>query len=406
MPDKPTSTTSSSPSPQYHQIGHGMCAEVFASSTGIAFKKAHSAPIKHTEVRNDAFMHRKVCAAFKRHNPQLIHVPSYLDLIESQDDWWWEEVNSQLPGSHLPEAKSKERRPVLIMEQIPFVCEGIRETIMRMFCRPDLFQTSQRDPMNEDCLLRLYLGLRSSLEFIFSPFSTSFTLRNYPYSLEKIDLDPVEVALSNKLWFADAIAEGLAILHWGARIDARDVEFVLGSIPEQEDVGSQNHGRSTIEFKWKLKKNPKINDPTNDKPPPEVREARTRVREVSRTRDPSPSKVIVGSGSACVWVLDFNQCEEITMDEKGCIKAAKALWDNDPYFPRPFTKQDGDLWEHFMERYLHHSDIVLETESEEMRKLPKYFMVKVVEIGKARNAKESVLDGPPKYGLLDPPRDR
>lgn len=275
-------------------------------------------------------------------------------------------MGAQFPGSHLPEAKSKERRPVLVMEQIPFVCKEIRSTILRLFCRPDLFQTSQRDAMNEDCLLRLYLGLRSSLEFIFSPFSKSFTLRNYPYGLEKIDLDPAEVALSNKLWFAAAIAEGLAILHWGAWIDARDVEFVLGSTPSPKDGSGQECGVSTIELEWKLQKKQKISDITDGKSSPELREARTSVREVSSTRDPSPYKTIAGSGSAYVWVLDFNQCEEITMDEEGCVKAAKAFWDNDPYFPRPFTKQDGDLWEYFVERYLHHSDNVLETESEDV----------------------------------------
>jgi hypothetical protein len=39
--------------------------------------------------------------------------------------------------------------------------------------------------------------------------------------MDELDLDAKE--------YAEAIAEGLAILHWGAGVDGREVEFVLGS---------------------------------------------------------------------------------------------------------------------------------------------------------------------------------
>jgi hypothetical protein len=66
-----------------------------------------------------------------------------------------------------------------------------------------------------------------------------FTLRNFNIhvdQLEEIGVEAEEIALQ--------MADALAIMHWKARIDADDIEFVLGSaatlpkaqIPKSEDL--------------------------------------------------------------------------------------------------------------------------------------------------------------------------
>jgi hypothetical protein len=131
--------------------------------------------------------------------------------------------------------------------------------------------------------------------------------------------------------------------------------------------------------------------------------------------------------AVCVWVLDFNQCADISMDENGCIKAAEAFWDNDPYYPRPgcldpysseilksiesstdeatattpSTVTDEELWNFFKEKYLEFSGRIMEEAgAEEWQSLPEIFVQKVVEMGKSRLyiGSLSMNPGPPKGG--------
>jgi len=113
------------------------------------------------------------------------------------------------------------------------------------------------------------------------------------------------------LAYARAMAEALAILHWVAKIDANDVEFVLA--------------------------------------PP---------------REGAPSFSSSSLGEHCIWILDFDCCRSITIDEAGVDQAAAAFWKNDPYFPRPArsSPEDRELWAAFKEEFLRTSGKVLGSE--------------------------------------------
>ncbi|KAF4630997.1 hypothetical protein G7Y89_g7128 [Cudoniella acicularis] len=362
-----------------------MCAEVFAGlGTPHALKKAHSAAIKHDELRNDAEMHQKVSDAFQRTHPKLCHLPEFFSLIERENDEWWTETGSKLPESKLPEARTKERTPVLISERILPLERKARDMLIDRFCKEEGIQAVRENIENEDSLLRIYLGLRHKS----GQKEESFSLRNFPYSLEKIE----EVG-SDKFFLAEAIAEGLAILHWGAKIDARDVEFVLGSVAEDVKV---KEGELLTDSGVLRLENLSIRNVGES----EVSEA-SRIGDLLKSDDPetaneSISGTAVNHENLWVWVLDFNQCEDITMDENGCIKAAKAFWDNDPYYPRPNTEQDEELWKYFQQKYLHFSSRILERENKEWKDLPQLFIEKVVEIGLSRIAGSSVAAGPPR----------
>jgi len=55
-----------------------------------------------------------------------------------------------------------------------------------------------------------------------------------------------------------------------------------------------------------------------------------------------------------LWMLDFNQCRNITADSNGIKTAIQAFFINDKYFPRPGSKGANEkmLWSKFEEAYL------------------------------------------------------
>ncbi|CAJ2510800.1 Uu.00g064250.m01.CDS01 [Anthostomella pinea] len=129
------------------------------------------------------------------------------------------------------------------------------------------------------------------------PMLQVFGLRNYPLQfdqMEEMELDVGEYTT----WME------LAFMHWSARIDAADVEFVLA--------------------------------------PPRDSEPVTRRRK---------SPVL---GDHCLWILDFDCCKVMTMDENGIQRAAETCWSNDPFYLRPAhgDERDIDLWRHFRGAFL------------------------------------------------------
>lgn len=98
--------------------------------------------------------------------------------------------------------------------------------------------------------------------------------------------------------YAETMADALALMHWGARIDANDVEFVLA--------------------------------------PPRV-----------ESLPPSRTFQSEHLGAHCMWMLDFDCCRAISMDEAGVEKACVAFFKNDPFYPRPGGGEAADEAEVF-----------------------------------------------------------
>ena len=320
----------------YPSIGHGQCAEIFHQTSipsPIALKKAHPPPCKHAELRNDSLHHRAVVTAFLQHS-RLCHVPAIHTLIGPDNDDWHQSYGRLIPVSKLDIARgSRERTPILAMERIPPVPERVRDALVEQFCPSNLGQRAREDGANRDCLLRIYMGAKSYSA------GSEFSLRNFPLSLDKME----ELRLDVRQ-YAEAVAEGLAVLHWGARVNGRDVEFVLG-LSRGDEVGAKREGGNGV-------------------------------------------KEEKGEKRRCVWVwvLDFNQCESIEMNERGAEMAVWAFWDNDPYFPRPEMGEgkSGGLWEVFRRCYEEVSGRILEGEEEVVKALPGLFLERVRETGKRR----------------------
>lgn len=142
------------------------------------------------------------------------------------------------------------------------------------------------------------------------------------------------------------MADALAFMYWRARIDANDVEFVLAP-PRQLDGDS-------------------------DKPAIGL--------GLGRRHFFSSSTGLFGEQQHAMWVLDFDCCGEMTLDEDGVERAAKAFVRNDPYFPGPYRAHFCVvvLWIVFEARFLERSARMLEgVVSEEVRRLPGMFVERV-----------------------------
>lgn len=76
-----------------------------------------------------------------------------------------------------------------------------------------------------------------------------------------------------------------------------------------------------------------------------------------------------------LWLLDFNNCSKISMDESGLKKAETAFWHTDPYYPRPVPPKDQDenLWNIFKTSYLEQSAFSA-SETAKKQNLPQRFI--------------------------------
>ncbi|KAK0130439.1 hypothetical protein ONS96_000958 [Cadophora gregata f. sp. sojae] len=165
-----------------------------------------------------------------------------------------------------------------------------------------------------------------------------FTLRNFKLHLNQMNDLGLDVAT-----FAITMANALAVLHWEVKIDAADVEFVLGSAP------TEGHVRA----------------------PP--------YAELMKMK-PDSSTYIIGGGMTFhqrvvhLWLLDFNMCKEIEMNDGGVAAAVEAFALNDRYYPRPSV--DENLWNIFCKQYEKTGERIFA--KTQFRDLPKKFTKDVV----------------------------
>lgn len=177
----------------------------------------------------------------------------------------------------------------------------------------------------------MYLGRRKSISS-----GRFFSLRNYKLHLD----DMVDLNLDTG-GLAARMAETLAVMHWDAKNDASDIEFVMGASYA-----------------------PRVDSP--DSPP------QRNPGDVSSEPDTLVRMQL--------WCLDFDRVKGITMDEAGVDDAVRAFHLNDPYYPRPGpTEAEQYAWQVFVKNYLRMSSRVVSenNEADSVRKLPALFIEKL-----------------------------
>ncbi|KAI9761002.1 MAG: hypothetical protein M1840_002156 [Geoglossum simile] len=310
------------------RIGAGFCGTVWAAPTqndSPALKREDGGPGR--SLLNDFEMHNRILkslyqlAELKATNlPLYIQVPQCYRFIEARDQEWWDKNLSSFPQGYSP-------CNIILSECIQPLPQNIRELLIDQYCPAPLIPEIKASDTNQDCLIRPYLGRRR-----IAPGGRGrpsrfqvFSLRNFPLHVDQMEQLGIG-ADTNK--YAETMAEALAMMHWYGEMDANDVEFVLAP-------------------------------PRNG----------TRYRL---------SNVL---GDHTMWLLDFDCCRRMSMDEKGVDQAVTAFFRNDPFYPRPYQP----LWKEFRDRYLQtSSEIISGDHGDKRKRLPEMFIEKTEEIQQKR----------------------
>lgn len=325
-------TTAKSPA-QLDRIGAGCCGSVWSdagTAAHLAMKREDGGPGR--SLVNEYHIHKRVLQAAQAHPhlAQAFSIPLCYAFLGKHHTSW------PLIIPRLPEGCTACN--ALISEKIQPVPHVTRQLLVRRHV-PEAHQGGVlEDGKNTHCLIRTYLGRRKHRHHPRPGKSVFFSLRNFPLHVDQME----DLGLDLKILegYATAMADALAFLHWCARVDANDVEFVLAQ-PRQPAETSP----TTTEFgtSWS------ITDP---------------------------------HGSHALWVLDFDCCKEMTMDEDGIDRAARCFWRNDPYFPRPGGTELADqrLWDVFRTRFLEASASIITTDADpSLQRLPVLLITAIME---------------------------
>jgi hypothetical protein len=322
---------------EFRRIGAGCCGTVWTSSSepSIAYKREDGP--RSRPVLNDFTMHQLLQRAL---SAELVRfrIPECRRFISSSDPWW-DENSHRFPARCV-------RCDTIQAQRIPPIFQPVREMLVDLYCPAPLREEIKRSRQNRDCLIRPYLGRRRFPDG--RPRAKMFfTLRNLPLHLDQ--MEELGVSLDDMKIYAEAMAEALAVMHWRAGIDGNDVEFVLA--PPSHGTSDPGDGPATKEL---LPRNESFHN--------------------------GESVVTNVLGAHAVWVLDFDLCRPMPMNEQGVQQAVTAFYRNDPYYPRPQSL----LWGVFRERYLCCSKMGNATEIEQRVLLSGLFIRAIEETEAAR----------------------
>ena len=325
-------------------IGLGSCGTIFEiPGTELVLKKgANSASLiqdfRLTNRVHQAIEEMRLLLQEEFPEATIPRSPSCPEFHAADDKTFWSDsVKKRFPTNR------RSQEPILVETRILPLPVVVREALIELYFDEDkeVQQEAKDDQNNKDCLVRIYLGERESLQQQDHAYDS---LRNFELRLnlmEDLSLDIEGIA--------SEVAIGLAIIHWQAQIDGMDTEFVLGSSATWDEV------------------------PGDSKEKGEIKIINFRKREIH------------------LWMLDFDKASEINLTQEDIDKKlVPAFLGNDPYFPLPNDDDEDDhrLWIAFSAAYLKASNAILtartKTESmgkasEKVNALPKRFLEKVEE---------------------------
>ncbi|KAK4195452.1 hypothetical protein QBC40DRAFT_269291 [Triangularia verruculosa] len=330
----------------YHKIGFGQCGLVCTKLQSRSVVKI-AGPYFHDGLFEDYQCHLRLLDGLSHHDTQC-RIPNAFTYIDQSDSSWWAANQPLLPV----DPKFPFPSMALITERIPPIPTTMRNALIERYCPPVLQQKAKALPANKDCLARVYLGRRRRPG---APLPPNFTLRNFNFCLDQL----IECGLPVEA-YARTMGRCLAVMHWEARIDGYDVEFVLGG-----DRQTDTDGATAMGVFGQLERR------------------------------------------ICMWVLDFNLCNRLVKDDDAFLleneeaviaQLVLGFFENDPYYPLPMMGDESveeGLWGAFREEYVRQSAVVLGDQSS-LRHLPPRFIDACVE-RERRNLQEGLGHGHRQY---------
>ncbi|MCJ1485638.1 hypothetical protein MMC06_005813, partial [Schaereria dolodes] len=263
---------------EYSVIGMGSCGTVFElPGTELAIKKGGDVGAIYTDFQLTNDVHYAI-----RDTREILQngFPTYTipKAPKCKEFWMPESPNwaalERFPSSH------RTIGAALKVERILPLPQPTREALIeKYFDESPVVQAEAKDDVsNKHCLVRLYLGAREE-----DPESCYESLQNFPLYLNMIeDLDLYTDGLAIEM------AISLATIHWKAKINAMDSEFVLGSAAAKDDDERQVAAGDSS---------------------PRSRSLPHEVKSVNFTRR-----------STHIWVLDFDKASRIELTADDIIK--------------------------------------------------------------------------------------
>jgi hypothetical protein len=225
------STGSSFAQRQQGAIGtRSMFREIGSGSIGKAFEHpgtifVYKVPVsgQPDKLWNNYDKHMTVYKSFDSvpYVADQVEIPRCSWYANPSTEFFWGEYLERFPDlPHFPRLP----RHILCMERIFPLPRPIRHALIEKFCLIGAQQSMKNHEANKDCLIRPCFG-----RLKYGSGSHFFTLRNFKLHANEIkDLDLPTSDLCSSM------ARALAVLHWHTKIDAMDIECVLGSSPIEE----------------------------------------------------------------------------------------------------------------------------------------------------------------------------
>ncbi len=320
-------TKSDTPDTTFRRIGNGSFGVVFADPTATTiYKRELRAGDRDClwNMPHEYAMHKRIATALHKWSSQTdlqVEIPEPQDLILEEAADWWMSNASRFPPD---EPRYQRPAPTLVAERICSLPGVLRQQLIDKFCPASLRKTFTPD-QQDICLVRIYLGRRSRRRTpdAHRPSLKMFAIRNFPGhidQLETLGLDPEFIATQ--------IGKALAILHFEALTDGKDVEFVLG------------------------KARPPLITPSTKEPTPPLTPLATPTT-YTFSRDVSMTDIRGPNRGTSIWCLDFNQCQSLSFATPAAlstsvVQCVDAYFLNDPYYPRP---DQVELWAAFKANY-------------------------------------------------------
>lgn len=199
----------------FRKIGAGACGAIFAQDgKSIVMKLAKTDD--ELSLWNDYRRHTRIANQFRKWGFTEVRVPECYYFVPKDDPRYFGQrpqlVEAAKEVCNLPTS-------ALVTERIWPLPKDIRTLLIDKYCAPRIKEAAFSDAANKDCLVRVYLGsLQGKSGGLF------FSLRNFKMHLNQmVDLQLDVKAMAGRMGIA------MAIIHWAAGTDGRDVEFVLGS---------------------------------------------------------------------------------------------------------------------------------------------------------------------------------
>lgn len=347
---------------QFREIGTGSIGKVF-EHPGTVW--AYKLPLTDdsSKLWNNYIMNRRIEESFEQLGPLAgqVEIPRAVWYAKSTTDDFWNQNLDRFPWSNEFPCRP---RDVLCVERIFPLPKPTRDGLIELYCPPNGREMAKAHPANKDCLLRPILGRKRQSS---GSKLNVFSLRNFKLHLDQIQKLNLDI---HDLSFA--LADALAMLHWHTRIDAMDVEFVLGSSPQEDQKI-----RRTVPLDRLLNSN-----------------APTSTFEYVTNSNANFSKRVTS-----LWLLDFDACSSITMDVEGVRMASKAFIETEAYYPRPNSMDPfgQQLWVDFGNRYIATTKKIVH---ERYHDLPILFMREVTNLLNRQTAPQP----PPAVSVYQPRR--